>query len=66
MEGIPRSLDELSPEERMDALAEILAEGIISLSEDGQLESLLIEPLPRFRRFGKPLASAPETPYRSP
>lgn len=30
--------DEMTPEERLDALAEVLAEGIICLADKGQLE----------------------------
>lgn len=39
MENQPRiRSDEMTPEERLDALAEVLAEGIICLGDKGQLE----------------------------
>lgn len=34
----PLSPDEMSPEERLDALVQVLAEGIIYLGDKGQLE----------------------------
>jgi hypothetical protein len=66
MKGLRIDPDDLSPEHRMDALARVLAEGIVALAESGQLNSLLAEPPASVRRFGKPLDSGPKTVYRSP
>ena len=37
---------DMTPEERLDALADVLAEGILHLGESGELAALLREPLP--------------------
>lgn len=37
---------EMTPEERQDALADVLAECILRLGESGELAALLQEPLP--------------------
>lgn len=50
---LPKLPEDLSPEERLDALAEVLAEGILCLGESGELAALLQEPLP-----GSELAAA--------
>lgn len=46
---------EMTPEDRLDALAEVLAEGILCLGESGELSALLQEPLPD----SEPPAAAP-------
>lgn len=47
--------EEMSSEDRLDALAEVLAEGILCLGESGELAALLQEPLPG----SEPPATAP-------
>lgn len=51
--------DQMTPEERLDALAEVLAEGILHLGESGELAALLREPLPG----SEPPAAAPASQY---
>ncbi len=38
--------ENMTPAERLDALAEVLAQGILHLGESGELAALLQEPLP--------------------
>jgi hypothetical protein len=50
--------EQMTPAERLDALAEVLAQGVLHLGESGELAALLQEPSPG----SEPPATAPTSP----